>query len=71
MMEHDGSSTVSSVSDNDSDDSISSCSSVEASEELYLSVPTEVSPYRFEPVYSRDEEPGSSSVPMIVSMHRK
>jgi len=31
------------------------------SEDLYLSLPAEVSPYQFEPVYDAGEEPSSSS----------
>ena len=51
----------SSYSSSDSEESTSTYSSTEASEDLYLSLPAEVSPYQFEPVYDAGEEPSSSS----------
>ena len=60
-MVESGSSRNSSFSSNDSDESSSTYSSVEASEELHLSLPSEVLPYRFEPIYNSDEEPAGPS----------
>ena len=47
----------SSYSNSDLEESTSTYLSTEASEDLYLSLPAEVSPYRFEPVYDEGEEP--------------
>jgi len=57
MAESD-SSRNSSYSSSNSEDS-----STEASEDLYLSLLAEVSPYRFKQVYDVGKEPSSSSVP--------
>jgi len=44
-----------------SNDSTSICSSTDANKELYLSPPTELLSYRFESIYSSDEEPGPTN----------
>jgi len=49
-------------SSSDSEESTSTYSSTEASKNLYLSLPAEVSPWRFEPVYDAGEERSSSSI---------
>jgi len=61
-MEESDSSRNSSIFSNDSDERTSTSSSTEMDEELYLSSPTAVSPYRFEPLYNSDEEPGPSTI---------
>jgi len=65
-MEESESSRNSSICSDDSDEPTLLCSSTEVSEELYLSPPTEVSPYRFEPIYSFGE-PGSTTNSSLLS----
>jgi len=71
-MEESDSSRNSSYCRSDSDNSASTCSPTEDSEELFLSLPsslpTGVSPYRFEPVYDPGEEPSTISVVLPTDM---
>jgi len=71
-MEESDNSRKSSYCSNDSDESASTCSSTEDSEELFLSLPsslpTGVSPYRFEPVYDPGKEPSTISVVLPTDM---
>jgi len=62
MAESDSSPNYSSRS-SDSEESTSPYSSTEASDYLYLSLPTEVLPHWFDPVYDVGKEPSSCSVP--------
>jgi len=61
-MEESDSSHNSSYCRSNSDESASTCSSTEDSEDLFLSLPTGVSPYCFEPVYDPGKEPSTISV---------